>query len=271
MLVLVRGGGDIATGVVQKLWRGGFQVAVLETETPTTIRCTVAVSSAVQDKYTQVEDLCARLAATRAEIQACFDKGEIPVLVDPGCRWVEELRPPFLVDAILAKKNLGTKRDMAPVTLALGPGFSAPQDVDAVVETMRGHTLGRLIRQGSALPNTGVPGELGGKSAERVVHAPCGGLVWHCRQIGDQVRQGETLFTIDGTPVPSPLNGVLRGLIAQGLHVEQGLKVADVDPRPAAEVDFTTISDKARCIGGAVLEGCLLLGREKGLLPGWQG
>ncbi len=271
MLAVVRGGGDIATGVVQKLWRGGFHVVVLETAKPTTIRRTVALSTAVQEGSTQVEDMRARLAESRAEIDACFAKGEIPVLADPACHWLEKLRPPFLIDAILAKKNLGTRREMAPVTLALGPGFLAPQDVDAVVETMRGHSLGRLIRQGGALPNTGVPGELGGKTAERVVHAPCAGLVAHCHSIGDRVKKGEALFTLDGHPVPSPLDGVLRGLIAEGMRVEKGLKSADVDPRPAEEVDYTTISDKARCLGGAVLEACLLLGREKGILKNWPG
>ncbi|MDL2253492.1 EF2563 family selenium-dependent molybdenum hydroxylase system protein, partial [Ruminococcaceae bacterium OttesenSCG-928-I18] len=193
--------------------------------------------------------------------------GAIPVVEDPDATLAAQLQPDFLVDAILAKRNLGTNRQMAPVTIGLGPGFTAPDDVDAVVETMRGHILGRVILQGSALADTGMPGLLGGKTAERVVHAPCGGTARHHHTIGDQVKQGETLFFIDSTPVPSPLDGILRGLIADGMQVKKGLKCADVDPRDPSEVDYTTISDKARCIGGAVLEACLMLGRQKNLLP----
>lgn len=264
-LVVVRGGGDVATGVIQKLWRAGFRVAVLETARPTTIRRTVALSSAMPAGRAVVEDLAAERADGPDACAALWSRGVIPVLEDPAAGSLEVLKPACLVDAIIAKRNLGTHRGMAPVTVALGPGFSAPADVDAVIETMRGHTLGRLVLQGEASPNTGVPGLLGGKTGERVVHAPAAGEVRHCCSIGDRVQKGKVLCTIGGEPVPSPLEGTLRGLIAEGLVVRKGLKCADVDPRPADEVDWNTISDKARCLGGAVLEACLYLGRQKGL------
>lgn len=166
----------------------------------------------------------------------------------------------------MAKKNLGTNREMAPITIALGPGFVAPKDVDVVIETMRGHSLGKLIFEGAPLPNTGIPGILGGKSAERVIHSLNSGEVSLIRQIGDVVCVGEPLFTIDNKIVASPLNGTVRGLIADKSIVKKGLKCGDVDPRPFEEVDYMTISDKARAIGGAVLEASLFLGRKKGLI-----
>lgn len=152
---------------------------------------------------------------------------------------------------------------MAPVTIALGPGFNAPSDVDVVIETMRGHSLGKLIFNGSSLPNTGTPGLIEGKDKERVIHAPASGIVIHKRAIGDQVAEGEILFTIDEQPVRSTLSGTLRGLIAEGTKVAAGLKVADIDPR--SHVDCWSISDKARALGGAVLEAALFVGRQKNL------
>ena len=265
-VAVVRGGGDIATGVVQKLWRAGFLVVVAETAHPTAIRRTVSLSTAIEAGEYTVEDLHAVLAPEAAACAGIWANGDIPVLVDDSCGQCLQLGPQFLVDAIIAKRNLGTHAGMAPVVVALGPGFSAPADADAVVETMRGHILGRLIFDGAPLPDTGVPGLLGGKTAERVVHAPCAGEVRHTAQIGDRVKAGHTIFTLDDVPVPSPLDGTLRGLIGEGLRVEKGMKCADVDPRPADEVDVYTISDKARCLGGAALEACLLLGRKKGIL-----
>lgn len=261
---VVRGGGDLATGVVQKLWRAGCQVAILETENPLAIRRTVALCTAVTESVAAVEDVTARLA-TVSQCEYLWRQGEIPVIVDPAGASLSELRPTVLVDAILAKRNLGTHHGMAPVTIALGPGFTAPDHVDAVIETMRGHDLGRLILRGAALPNTGIPGELGGVTARRVVHAPVAGAVTHIHKIGDRVALGEPLFTLDGIPVCSPLTGTLRGLIAAGLTIPAGLKCADVDPRPEREINCFTISDKARNLGGAVLEGALYLLRIKGI------
>ncbi|MEL7624921.1 MAG: selenium-dependent molybdenum cofactor biosynthesis protein YqeB [Clostridiales bacterium] len=269
MTAVLRGGGDLATGVAQKLWRSGFQLIILETPSPTTIRRTVALSTAIAEGIYQVEDMTARRIKSPAERHALWQKGEIPILADPRASALAEIKPDVLIDAIIAKKNLGTYRHMAPLTIALGPGFSAPKDVDAVIETMRGHSLGRLITEGEPLANTGMPGELGGKTAERVVHTPAAGIVRHLSQIGRQVDKGEPLFYLEDLAFPddpdkriivtSPLKGTLRGLIAEGLQVPKGLKCADVDPRPAHEVDCYTISDKARCLGGAVLEACLYL------------
>lgn len=266
--IVVRSGGDIATGVIQKLWRSGFRVAVLETAEPLTIRRSVALSSAVRKGVWVVEDMRAVLAPDIASCRTAWGFNSIPVLVDPGMKSLAALRPAVLIDAIIAKKNIGMRPSLAPITIALGPGFSAPQDVDCVIETCRGHYLGRLITDGSALPNTGVPGLLGGKSAERVVHAPAGGLVRHVRGLGDAVAENEVLFTIDGEPVRSRIAGTLRGLIEEGTRVRKGLKCADIDPRPAREVDCLTISDKARTLGGAVLEACFMLAARKGLAFG---
>lgn len=264
-LVIVRGGGDLATGIIQKLWHSGFRVLVLEVAEPLTIRRTVALSDAIRVGRCQVEDMPAIRIEETEECEAAWQSGAVPVMVDEEALSIARLMPEVVVDAIIAKRNIGTHRQMAPIVIGLGPGFRAPEEVDIVVETMRGHYLGRLIREGMALPNTGIPGTLGGKSAERVVHAPCAGVVRHRASLGDRVTQGEIIFYIGDEPVYSPLTGTLRGLIGEGL-IRNGLKCADVDPRPAEEVDCYTISDKARALGGAVLEAVLLLGSEKGIL-----
>lgn len=256
-LVVVRGGGDLATGVVQKLHRGGFNVVILEVEAPTAIRRSVALCEAVYEGQYQVEDITCIRIENSSQVPACHQNHTVPLLVDPQGECLPRLAPLAVVDVILAKKNLGTHMQMAPITVGLGPGFTAGQDVHAVIETMRGHNLGRLILQGSALPNTGIPGEIGGKSALRVLHAPCAGTVRHIKNIGDVVQQGEALFYVDETAVYAPFTGLLRGLIRQGLTVPQGMKVADIDPR--TDVDWRTISDKARCLGGATLEAILYL------------
>lgn len=256
-IVVVRGGGDLATGVIQKLHRVGLRVVVLETARPTAIRRTVALCEAVYDGVARVEDLTARRVEEIASCMAVWERGEIPLLVDPGMECLTLLRPSGIVDAVLAKRNLGLRADLAPVVVALGPGFTAPADAHAVVETMRGHDLGRVIFSGSAMPNTGIPGEIGGKSAQRVVHAPCAGVVRHYRKIGDTVREGERILSVGETSVAAPFTGLLRGLIRQGLEVPEGMKIADVDPR--LDSDCNSISDKARCLGGAALEAYLHL------------
>ncbi len=262
-LVIVRSGGDLATGVVQKLWRVGFKVLILEIARPLTIRRTVALSEAVRNGECQVEDLTAVKISTTEECERVWQSGRIPVLVDGSALSIERLKPDVVIDAIIAKRNIGTFKEMAPVVIALGPGFKAPEDVDVVIETLRGHYLGQLIRNGGPQVNTGIPGILGGKSAERVVHAPCDGIVQHVATLGQQVEKGQLLFYVDEVPVYSPLKGTLRGLISQNQIIRKGLKCADVDPRPVDEVDCHTISDKARALGGAVLEAVLLVGKEK--------
>ena len=254
--IAIRGGGDLATGVVQKFHRSGFQVVVLETNLPLAIRRSVSLCTAVTEGKAQVEDLQAVLTEP-ALCEAVWAQGKIPVLIDPQAESLALLRPTALVDAILAKRNLGTRMDMAPVVIGLGPGFEAGRDVHAVVETMRGHDLGRVLYKGSALPNTGIPGEIGGRSAQRVLHAPCAGVVTHHSAIGQVVDEGQPLFSVGEALVTTPFCGLLRGLIQAGISIQKGTKAADVDPR--IDVDWTTISDKARCIGGGALEAYLHL------------
>lgn len=264
-IVVVRGGGDLATGVIQKLYRAGFKVLILETGVPLAIRRTVALCSAVFQGRFKVEDVEAVCISDVAQCWDIWDKNQVPLIIDPTGVSIEKLQPTVVVDAILAKKNIGTKKEMAPIVIALGPGFFAGEDVDIVIETMRGHQLGRLYFEGAAIPNTGIPGEIGGKSAERVVHSPAAGHVKHVRKIGDNVQINDLLFYVGQVAVNAPLTGVLRGLITEGLEIPKGLKCADVDPRPVASVDCYTISDKARALGGAVLEGILYLGRQKNI------
>jgi xanthine dehydrogenase accessory factor len=259
--IVVRGGGDLATGVIQKFFRAGFPVVILETSAPTAIRRSVALCEAVYDGCAQVEDMNCRRVSGVNELEGCWQSGTIPLLIDPPGVAIEKIRPSAVIDAILAKRNLGTHRGMAPITIALGPGFCAGEDVDVVIETMRGHDLGRLIFKGRAMANTGIPGEIGGKSSQRVIHAPVSGTVVHKKQIGDIVQCDEVLLIIEETKVRAPFSGLLRGLIREGLEVPKGMKVADIDPR--TDVDWRTISDKARCLGGAALEGYLQRANSK--------
>jgi xanthine dehydrogenase accessory factor len=243
--------------VAQKFWRAGFSVAILETARPTAIRRAVSLCEAVYEGFAAVEDISARLVKTPKAFPACWAAGEIPVLVDPEAESIAATRPAAVIDAILAKRNLGTRMDMSAVTIALGPGFRAGEDAHAVIETMRGHDLGRLILRGEASPNTATPGELGGKAAERVLRAPVSGVVAHQKQIGDIVKMGEAVLAVDGEPVFASFAGLLRGLIREGLSVPKATKLADIDPR--TDVNWRTVSDKARCLGGAALEAYLYL------------
>lgn len=261
-MVIVRGGGDIASGTIQKLHRAGFLVLVLEIDTPTTIRRKVAFSEAVYDGTTEVEGIKAVLASSEEEIQVAWYQGNIPLVVDPKGEFIDKIKPMALVDAILAKRNLGTTKDMAPITIALGPGFKAGLDANIVIETMRGHDLGRLIFEGYAERNTGSPGVIGGYDIERVIYSPYEGVIKNLKEIGDLVEAGETIAMIDGQEVKTIIPGVLRGIIRNGFNVSVGLKIADVDPRFDQINNCITISDKARTIGGGVLEGILILQRQ---------
>lgn len=257
-LIIVRGGGDLATGVVHRLWSAGFPVLVLETAAPAAIRRQVCVCEAIYTGSAQIEGMRAvRIDAPR-EAEEAIASGLVPVLTDPQGRCIREMKPMAVIDATLAKRNTGMRRDMAPLTAALGPGFVAGRDVDAVIETMRGHNLGRIIRQGTALPDTGVPGMIGGYAAERVMHAQHDGTLRAVCAIGSFVQRGETIAVIKNErgehPVPASITGLLRGLIRDGYPVKKGLKIADIDPRREEYENCFTISDKARCIAGSVLE-----------------
>lgn len=268
--ILVRGAGDLATGVIVRLHRCGFRVAVTECTNPSAIRRRAALCEAVWQGQATVEGVTCRRVTDVDEATRVSQAGEVPLLVDERAACVSALRPAAVVDAILAKRNLGTNRAMAPITVGLGPGFTAGEDVDAVVETMRGHHLGRVILQGAAIPNTGVPGVIAGYAAERVIHAPASGEMVFVQDekgqtidIGALVRKEQEIARVGGVPVLATIDGVLRGLIRAGYPVTEGLKIADIDPRPEQVAYCDTVSDKARAIGGGVVEALLRLAREK--------
>lgn len=319
-IVLVRGAGDLATGVIQALHRAGFSLVATEVPEPSAIRRSVALCEAVYDGRTEVEDCEAQLCSSVGEALELLDgnaqmqsqtapaindmngdrhvdesehkakpkepapavtsgtiltsvaankqeqetkapgsKSPIPLLIDPNLSCLPELKPFAIVDAIIAKKNTGLLRRMAPITIALGPGFSAGEDCDIVVETMRGHNLGRLIFSGTARPNSGIPGLIAGHDADRVIHSPATGSIHNLAQIGDLVEAGQILADIEGVPVKATIHGVLRGLIRDGFAVSEGLKIADIDPRYTEQMNCFTISDKARALGNATLQALLIL------------
>lgn len=268
-LVIVRGGGDIATGTIYKLVRCGFKVLILEIERPSAIRRNVAYCEAVYEGHKEVEGIDCVLVHSVNELKNIFDQGKIALMVDPKGKMIDVLKPEIVVDAILAKKNLGTNKNMAPITIGLGPGFCAGKDVDIVIETMRGHRLGRLIEEGPAMKNTGVPGLIKGYGKERVIHAPYEGVVHQIKKITDTCEKGDILAYIcndEGEfPVIASMSGLLRGLIREGYYVTKGFKMADIDPRLDEYQNCFTISDKARCIAGGVLEAIFYLRRKNDL------
>lgn len=262
-LVIVRGGGDIATGTIYKLYKCGFRVLVLEIDTPSAIRRHVAFSEAVYEGEQKVEDVTCYLVHTVEEAMIMLAEGKLVVMIDPKGECVSKLKPIAVVDAILAKKNLGTTKDMAPIVIGVGPGFVAGEDVHAVVETLRGHNLGRVIYQGAAEKNTGIPGEIGGYGKERVIHSPAAGILKNKKEIGNLVKKGEVVAVIENgdtvVPVHATIDGLLRGMIRDGYPVTERFKIADIDPRESEYENCFTISDKARCIAGGVLEAILHL------------
>lgn len=257
-LIVVRGGGDLATGTIHRLWSAGFRVVILETGAPAAIRRQVCLSEAVYDGRATVEGLTAVHVETLDEMETVWAEGNVPLLVDPNGCSLKQLQPAVVVDAILAKKNLGTNRTMAPLVIGLGPGFEAGKDVDLVIETLRGHNLGRVIHCGCAAANTGTPGEIGGYSIQRVLRSPAKGTIRTVHAIGDTVKQGEEIAWVeaDGEHIPilATIDGILRGLIRDGYPVTPGFKIGDIDPRMEELENCFTISDKARAIGGSVLE-----------------
>ena len=268
-LIIVRGGGDLATGTIYKLKKSGFPVLILEVENPSAIRRNVAFSEAIYQEQQTVEDMTCFRADSLQQAENFLQEDKLTILVDPKGEAIAKLKPVAVVDAIIAKRNLGTAKTMAPITVALGPGFVAGEDVDAVVETKRGHNLGRVIWSGSAAPNTGVPGLIGGFGKERVMHSPAQGILKNVKKITDTVTKGEVIAVIetgsDMVPVEASLDGILRGLIRDGYPVTKGFKIADIDPRSEEYENCFTISDKARCIAGGVLEAILQLKKEKNL------
>ena len=265
-VVVIRGAGDLATGIGHRLHRCGFRVLHLELETPLVIRRTVAFTKAIFDGEGEVEGVKCIRVNNLEDVNDAWKKEHVPIMIDPKAEILKELKPDILVDAIIAKKNRGTNRDMAPITIGVGPGFIAPDEVDVVVESKRGHYLGTAITKGSAEPNTGIPGVISGFGKERVMHSPASGIIKNIKSIGDIVKKDDILAYIGENEVPlkASIDGVLRGLINNGIDVFEGLKIADIDPR--AEIDHCfTITDKAKSIAGGVLEGIFYMKKIKGL------
>jgi xanthine dehydrogenase accessory factor len=256
--VLIKGAGDLASGVAHRLWQAGFQVAMLELPRPLVVRRTVSFAAAVYAGEVWVEGVRAKLCQDLPEAGLTWQEGGIPILIDPDGISIPELSPYVLVDAIMAKANTGTSMKDASIVIGLGPGFVAGKDVHAVIETKRGHDLGRVLYQGGAIPNTGVPGMIGGYAAERLLRSPADGIFEPVKEIGDLVEKGEAIATVSALPVLAPISGLLRGLLFPGLPVAKGLKIGDIDPR-GREVDATTLSDKSRSVAGGVLEAILRL------------
>lgn len=294
LLIICRGAGDLATGIIHRLHRAGHRVIALETDYPAAIRRQVSFCEAVYDGSAVVEGVTARLVPALADaetdtetysgendtpaahivsekwdssaIEAVLKAGEVPLLIDQKGESIALLKPDVVVDAIIAKKNLGTTIDMAPLVIGVGPGFTAGQDVHLVIESMRGHNLARIITDGMAQPNTGVPGNIAGFTSERVIHAPAAGYIHDVRKIGDIVQKGDEIARIypdkesydnalsEYVPVNATITGIIRGLIREGYYFRKGFKIADIDPRESEITNCFTISDKARSIAGSVLE-----------------
>lgn len=254
--IWIRGAGDLATGIALRLYRSGFDIIMSDIAVPTTVRRTVAFSPAVYTGETSVEGITGKLCENISMIDTVMESGCIPVIVDPSGEIMKEYKPDVIVDAIIAKTNIGTKITDADVVIGVGPGFNAGVDCHAVVETKRGHNLGRVLWSGSAYPNTGVPGNIGGYTVERIIRATADGVFKAKVNIGDYVKAGDLLAYCDETPVYANIDGIVRGLLQDGVKVKTGMKSGDVDPRAEKEYCFT-VSDKASAIGGGVLEAIL--------------
>lgn len=252
-VIVVRGAGDLATGTLLRLHNAGYFPVALEVPLPTVIRRTVSLAECLFEGETVVEGVKASRAESVEEALSLSSSGVIPVLPDPDGLTIPSFKPVALVDAILAKKNLGTTKEMAPLVIALGPGFTAGVDCDRVIETKRGHYLGSIIRKGSAEPNSGIPGVIAGHGRDRVVRSPGCGVFRGRRRIGEVVKQGEVIATVGDVSVEATIDGVLRGMLHDGIPVTSGFKIADIDPRGERDYIFS-VSDKARAVAGSVLE-----------------
>ncbi len=255
--IVIRGAGDLATGVALRLYRSGLRkIVLLETKNPLAVRRTVSLCEAVHHGSMTVEDMSAELIDSPQDVAEAWANGKVAVLVDPKAESLSELRPDVLIDAIIAKRNIGTDMSMAPLVIGLGPGFTVGDDVHRIVETKRGHHLGRVITEGSAAPNTGIPGNIGGHTIKRVYWAQNDGIFTTPHDIGDMIQEGETLGKIGDTPVVAALSGVIRGLLRNDTPVQTKTKLGDIDPRGTLSY-CGEVSDKALAIGGGVLEAIL--------------
>lgn len=256
-IIAIKGGGEMATGVTVRLKRAGFsRIFMMEIEYPLAVRRMVSFSEAIHDGKTVVEGVEAVRVSDKKDIFGAWERNQLAVLIDPEWTILEEIQAQVLVDATIAKKNLGTTIDDAPLVIGLGPGFTASIDVHQVVETMRGHDLGRVIEKGSAHANTGIPGDIGGHTVDRVLRAPVNGIFHSEHKITDQIKAGDAICDVAGKTVIAKIDGVIRGLIREGTLVHKGVKIGDIDPRGRAEY-CSTVSEKSRAIGGSVLEAIL--------------
>jgi xanthine dehydrogenase accessory factor len=257
LIVLIRGGGEVASGVAHRLHRSHFKICMTEISHPLAVRREVAFSEAIYEGEKEVEGVRARFISKPEEIESLWKKGDIPILADPdGKKTRRFLKPDVLVDAIMAKKNLETQINDAPLVIGLGPGFTTGVNVHIVVETNRGHGLGKMILSGTAEPDTGIPGEIGGYTIERVLRTMKNGILHPQKSIGERISEGTVVAVADDFPIIAKISGIVRGLLREGVEVKKGMKVGDIDPRGNRQSCFT-VSDKARAIGGGVLEAIL--------------
>ncbi|MGL4738529.1 MAG: selenium-dependent molybdenum cofactor biosynthesis protein YqeB [Cellulosilyticaceae bacterium] len=253
MLVIIKGAGDLATGIGCRLKRAGFKVVMTEIARPTVVRHTVAFASAVYKGEICIEGITAVCCESLESIRVALDKGQIPVVIDQAGQCIQILSPDAVVDAIIAKRNIGTSQEDAPIVIGVGPGFEAGIDCHYVVETKRGHDLGRVIESGGAIPNTGVPGEIGGYTTERIIRATKEGVFRPGAHIGDEVAVGDVVAYVDEMPIYAQIAGIVRGMLIGEMKVPVGFKCGDIDPR-CVKAHCFSISDKSRAIGGGVLE-----------------
>ena len=263
MKILIKGAGDLATGIASRLYGAGHQILMTEIAQPLTVRRTVALSRAVYDRRAIVEEMEAVSAKTQEDAEAIMEEGKIPVIVDPKADCRKWYKPDVIVDAIIAKKNTGTKITDAPFVIGIGPGFTAGKDCHCVIETKRGHTLGSVIWEGSAIADTGVPGNIGGYTTERLIRASEDGIIEPKVRIGDIVEKGQIVAVTGGKPVFAQMGGIVRGMLQPGAYVKKNLKIGDIDAR-AERSHCETISDKARAIGGGALEAAERFEKIKG-------
>ena len=263
MKVVIRGGGDLATGVAEVLYQSGFKILILDIEKPSSIRRSVCFSEAIYDGVVKVENIICKKVENENEIEKCWSEKIIPIMVDEKGEIIKKIKPDVVVDSIIAKKNLGTTKEMAPITVALGDGFEAGKDVDIVIETMRGHNLGRIITSGRAMKNTGIPGEIKGVSKDRVIYSKANGRFSSVKKIGDTVQKDEIIGYVGNVEIRGKISGVLRGIIREGYEVTENMKIGDIDPRIEEKNNCFTISDKARSLGGAVLRAIMFRLKEE--------
>ena len=256
MLVWIKGAGDLASGIGLRLFRAHIQIVMTDLPEPTAVRRSVSFSEAIRLGTCEVEGVRAERAETEEDVKRILLEGHIPVIPDPESPIPRKFHPAAAVDAVIAKVNTGTRMDDAPCVIGVGPGFTAGVDCHAVIETKRGHTLGRVITEGSAIPNTGIPGNVGGFTTQRVLRASKDGIFHPHKTFGDLVRKGDQVADVDGVPVYTEIDGMIRGMLQDGIRVHKGMKSGDVDPR-GRKADYTTVSDKASAIGGGVLEAIL--------------